>query len=33
MPICEVAAEYEPLAPPMCLRGALESCLGVYDCG
>jgi hypothetical protein len=31
MPICEVAAEYEPPPPPICLIGALESCLGVYD--
>jgi hypothetical protein len=30
MPMCEVAAEYEPPAPPICLRGALEGCLGVY---
>ena len=33
MPIYEVVAEYEPPAPPICLRGALESCLGVYDSG
>jgi hypothetical protein len=25
--------EYEPPAPPICLRGALERCLGVYDHG
>jgi hypothetical protein len=31
--ICEVVAEYEPPAPPICLRGALKSCLGVYDYG
>jgi hypothetical protein len=29
----EVVAEYEPPAPPICLRGALKSCLGVYDYG
>jgi len=33
LPMCEVVAEYEPPAPPICLRGALESCLGVYDYG
>jgi hypothetical protein len=33
MPICEVAAEYEPPTPPICLRGALESCLRAYDNG
>jgi hypothetical protein len=26
-------AQYEPPAPHICLRGALESCFGVYDCG
>ena len=26
-------AQYEPPAPPICLRGALKSCLGVYDYG
>ena len=29
----EVVAEYEPPAPPICLRGALETCLGEYDYG
>ena len=33
----EVVAEYEPPAPPICLRGALESCIGaaieIYDYG
>jgi hypothetical protein len=29
----EAVAEYEPPAPPICLIGALESCLGVYDYG
>jgi hypothetical protein len=29
----EAVAEYEPPAPPICLRGALKSCLGVYDYG
>jgi hypothetical protein len=24
-------AQYEPPAPPICLRGALESCSGAYD--
>jgi hypothetical protein len=33
LPICEVVAEYEPPAPPICLRGALKSCLGAYDYG
>jgi hypothetical protein len=33
LPMCEVVAEYEPPAPPICLIGALESCLGVYDYG
>jgi hypothetical protein len=26
-------AQYKPPAPPICLRGALKSCLGVYDYG
>jgi hypothetical protein len=29
----EAVAEYEPPAPPICLRGALKSCLGVDDYG
>ena len=29
----EAVAEYEPPTPPICLIGALESCLGVYDHG
>jgi hypothetical protein len=33
MPICEVAAEYEPPPPPICLGGALGSCLGACDYG
>jgi hypothetical protein len=31
--IYEVVAEYEPPAPPICLRDALKSWLGVYDFG
>jgi hypothetical protein len=40
MPMSALAAEYEPPAPPpphphthICLRGALEGCLGVCDSG
>jgi hypothetical protein len=30
MPMCELAAQYGPPVPTICLRGALEARIGVY---